>query len=139
MSHACNSLVLHCIDFRFGTAIKQFLETERHLGDCDIVSLAGAAKNIVNPASPSDAEFALRQIDISKRLHNINNVILINHTDCGAYGGRSAFASREEEDTKHATDLAEAKKIILDRFPGLEVTTLIAQIEPDSTIHIEEA
>jgi carbonic anhydrase len=125
------------MDFRFGNALKAYLEKNGLMDNCDIVSIAGAAKNIASPAQDSDRELALRQIEISKRLHHIHDVILMNHTDCGAYGGRAAFASREDENKKHAEDLASAKKSVLEKFPDLNVKTVIAQIEPDGAIHIE--
>lgn len=138
MPHHCSTLVLHCIDFRFGSAIKQYLEENGLLGDCDIVSLAGAVKNIVSPANGADRELVLRQIDISRRLHGISRVVLINHTDCGAYGGRAAFVDRPAENKKHAEDLAAAKNVILQKFPDLAVSLMLAQIEPDGAIRFEE-
>ena len=128
MSHTCKALILHCIDFRLGAAIKNYLEGLSLLGEADIVSVAGAVKNLVSPALPTDAEFVLRQIDLSKRLHGIAEVILINHTDCGAYGGRQAFRSDEEEYEKHSSDLKKAKEMILAQFPGLEIRTILAKI-----------
>src|SRR3989344_5369005 len=101
MQHTCKALIIHCIDFRFGKAIKKYLEDKNLLGDIDIVSVAGAVKN--------NADFLMKQIDISKRLHDIKEVILMNHTDCGAYGGRKAFGSAEDERNKHLSDLNEAK------------------------------
>jgi len=126
------------MDFRFGSAIKKHLEENGLMDNCDIVSLAGAAKNILPSTPEAERELVLRQIEISKRLHHISEVILLNHTDCGAYGGRAAFADRAVEDTKHKEDLAEAKKLILERFPDLTVTTALAQLEPDGRIHFEK-
>lgn len=137
MSHTCRSLILHCMDFRFGSAIKKHLEENGLLDNCDIVSLAGAAKNLVSPTNDAERELVLRQIEISKRLHHISEVILLNHTDCGAYGGRGVFTDRAAEDAKHISDLAEAKRIVLEKFPGLAIKTLIAQMEPDGVIHIQ--
>ena len=111
MSHTCKALVIHCIDFRLGKAIKKYLEDQNLLGDADIVSVAGAVK---------DLDYAMKQIDISKRLHNISEVILINHTDCGAYGG---------DDSKHETDLETAKRAILAKFPELSVRKMIARLK----------
>ena len=62
----------------------------------------------------------MRQIEISKRLHSIKKVILINHTDCGAYEG---------DDSKHEIDLRAAKNLVLKTYPDLEVSTLLAKID----------
>jgi carbonic anhydrase len=127
------------MDFRFGSELKNWLEQNDLMNNCDIVSLAGAAKNLVSPAADADRELVLRQIEISKRLHHISEVILMNHTDCGAYGGRAAFPDRDAENAKHHDDLAAAKKLVLEKFPDLAVKTHIAQMEPDGAIHIEPA
>ncbi len=125
------------MDFRFGSDLKQWFAQNDLMNNCDIVSLAGAAKNLVSPTNDADRELVLRQIEISKRLHHISEVILMNHTDCGAYGGRAAFPDRDVENKKHAEDLHAARKIVEEKFPGLAVKTYIAQIEPDGAIHIE--
>lgn len=134
MSHTCNALILHCMDFRLGKAVKEYLEKNNLLDNADIVSVAGAAKNLVSPQTPADAEFILRQIEISKRLHRISTVILVNHTDCGAYGGRGAFADETEEYTKHIEDLKKARESITDKFSGLEILLVIAKIASSGQI-----
>lgn len=138
MTHTCRTLVLHCIDFRLGKAINAYLGKTNHLGDCDIVSVAGAAKDLVSPAADASRDFILRQIDISKRLHNISRVILMNHTDCGAYGGRKAFASSEEEKNAHLGDMQKAQEYILTRHPDLSVKFVLAQIAENDEVYIEE-
>lgn len=138
MSHHCKALILHCIDFRFGEAIKNWLKEKGLLNNCDIVSLAGASKGLVNPKNPAEPEIILRQIEISSNLHKISQVILMNHTDCGAYGGRDAFASGEAEHSQHVGDMQEAKKLILNKFPELEVKTVLAKINPLEQINFEE-
>ena len=102
------------------------MEEQRLLGDSDLVSIAGAAKNFLDPQTQP---VALRQVEISKTLHGIKDVHLINHTDCGAYGGRSAFAGEEAERRKHRDDLAAAADVIRGAFPDLSVVKWIAHLE----------
>jgi carbonic anhydrase len=136
MSHHCSTLLLHCIDFRLAPAIKKYMEEQCFLGDCDVVSAAGAAKDIASPAIESDREFLLRQMDISKRLHNISKIVLMNHTDCGAYGGKSAFASKEAEIQNHLSQLESAKKFLSGRFPDLRIETVVAEIGENGQVRI---
>lgn len=136
--HKAKALVIHCIDFRFVRAIKEWLETQGLMGAADEVSLAGAVQNIVSPKNEADRELVLRQIDIAKRLHFIDEVILINHTDCGAYGGRNVFTSGIEEDQKHELDLREARSIVLAKFPELKVKLVLAKIDNESKISFVE-
>lgn len=126
MSHTCSTLLMHCMDFRFGKKIKEFMEQNDLLGDADLVSIAGAAKNLVNPETQA---FALRQIEISKDLHGMKRVILMNHTDCGAYGGKKAFTDDKIEYEKLTADLKEAREIIKTKWPELEVKLWLAHID----------
>ena len=71
----------------------------------DYVGFAGGTKNL---------ETILEQIKISARLHNIKQVILINHEDCWAYGA-------EGTPSKHCQDLYKAKEAILKLFPYMHV------------------
>lgn len=128
MPHTCKALLLRCLDFRLNEAINRWLEKNRLLNNCDLVSLAGAVKNL---------EVVLRQIEISQRLHGISEVILMNHTDCGAYGGRAAFEGSEEERLRHQQDLQQAKTLILSKFPELKVKLILAKISPLSQISFE--
>ncbi|OGL73684.1 hypothetical protein A3F28_01235 [Candidatus Uhrbacteria bacterium RIFCSPHIGHO2_12_FULL_57_11] len=137
MAHHCSTLVLHCIDFRFGKTIKEYLEGKGLLGDADIVAVAGGAKNIADPKFPSDTEFLLRQIDTSKQLHDIHHVVLMNHTDCGAYGGRAAFPDAAAERARLCADLRKAALVIQTYNPRLEVSLSLAVIDGE-TVRIEE-
>jgi len=129
MAHTCKAAILHCIDFRLGPAIKKHLEEKGLLGDCDIVSVAGATK---------DFAFPMAQLELSNRLHETSRVILMNHTDCGAYGGRAAFDSDEAETEAHFSAMAEAKKALIEKIPTLEVSTVLARINEDGSVTFEE-
>lgn len=130
MSHHCSTLVLHCIDFRLGREIKNWMERENLYGDADVVAAAGAVKNIVDPHAPSDREFILRQIGISKRLHDIKDVVLMNHTDCGAYGNVPR--------SMHLDHLEKAAESIRIAFSDLNVRRALVNIASDGTVTIEE-
>ena len=114
------------------------MDAECLMGSCDKVSVAGSVQNIVTPKNESDREFILRQIDIARRLHGIEEVILMNHTDCGAYGGRSAFQNEIEEEEKHVLDMREAKTIVQARFPELKVRLVLAKLLDDKIAFVEQ-
>ena len=78
------------------------------------------------------------QIDISVNLHKIQEVILCNHTDCGAYGGSQAFGSSEEEYKFHVEELKKAKEMILAKYPSLKIKMLLAKIQPSGEVEFEE-
>ncbi len=118
--------------------IREYLDARGFTGDSDLVSMAGAAKNLVDSADPSSAATARLQIKLSHDLHGISRVILINHLDCGAYGGRAAFVSDEEEFARHSEDLKSARASIIAEYPRTEVSLAIAKINFDGKVSFEE-
>jgi len=126
--HECKHLIIHCIDFRFGKAIKRYMEEKELLNDCDIVALAGATKGLSSPVGAEETEVLMGQIDISKKLHNMKEVILMNHMDCGAYGGHKAFPSINEERTHHLEEMAKAAVLINSKYPDLNIKKVLADI-----------
>jgi carbonic anhydrase len=136
MAHTCSSILFHCMDFRLTNEIRNWLETEGLMGDSDIVSLAGAAKELVDGTDGAKG-LLLKQIKISKDLHKACRVILMHHTQCGAYAASYKFASEEEEITKHKEDLALAEKAIKESFPDLEVLKVIANMKDDAGNMVE--
>jgi len=124
------------MDFRFHTAIRDFLVSLGLKDQYDLVSLAGATKGLVEQDSAS-TELILKQMEISQHLHNIQEVYLIHHLDCGAYGGRAAFKNDQEERDKQLTDLEAAKKIISEKFTDLDVKKVLARIDEQSNIDFE--
>jgi len=115
MSHTCNYCVVTCIDFRFHPLLQSFFY---ELGECDRVALAGASKAIVDE---DIRDVVLKQINISQKLHNVTSVILVDHEDCGAYGGKKAVTSDKSEINLHAQTLHQARDIIQKHLPGLTI------------------
>ncbi len=136
MNHQAKALVLHCIDFRFIHELVHFMKDQGLDRQYDDVAAAGAAKNLVDPYDPHDVEFVLRQIELAKKLHSISTVYVINHLDCGAYG--KIFNNPVEEHERHTRDLTKAKNLIMKRFEGLKVKTVIAGINPQGKVYFEE-
>ncbi|MDO8424735.1 MAG: hypothetical protein Q7S70_02230 [bacterium] len=126
------------MDFRLGLPLANYLKENGRLGDCDLVSLAGGVKTLLSPEKESDRDFLLGQIGKSLHLHEIQEVILINHTDCGAYGGSSHFSSFTEERDFHIREMEKARNLVLSRFPSLKVNMVLAKIDPSSSVDFEE-
>lgn len=105
MSHTCDALVVSCIDFRFQKYIRKWLD--ENLGDktYDYVGYAGSSK---------DLKTVLKQLEISVKLHDIKQVILMHHEQCGAYGKSSTPEN-------HAKDLLKARRAIKKLYPHLQV------------------
>lgn len=133
MSHVCSTALVRCMDFRLGSAIRDHLEAAGLYNDVDIISIAGAAKDIAQ----EDGSYAEGQVDLSHRLHETKTVVLMNHTDCGGYGGRAAFDSDEAERAQHEGDLRAAREKLIAKHEGLEVKMALAVIGEGGSVLIE--
>jgi hypothetical protein len=128
MSHHCPALVIHCMDFRFHSAIRDWLISLGLKDQCDLVSLAGATKGLAD-RDQSSTEIILKQIDIARQRHGIREVYIMHHLDCGAYGGRAAFRGVREEHAKQVADMTAAASIIQQHYPNLTVAKVLARID----------
>lgn len=115
MAHICDALVVSCIDFRFQKFIRNWLDKNLADKTFDYVGFAGGSKDI---------DTIMKQLDISVRLHDIKQVVLMNHEECGAYGESSTPEN-------HARDLKKAKKIIIAKYPKLLVDLYYLHLNGD--------
>lgn len=127
-THHCDALVIHCIDFRFHEAIRDFLQNELGLASYDLLTIPGAAKHFTAIGSAVRREGLLEDIGISVRLHAPKEIILINHSDCGAYGGATVFTSVEEERKNHESALKEAAEALRQNFSGITIKLYYADL-----------
>ncbi|HOX29533.1 MAG TPA: hypothetical protein P5080_01170 [Candidatus Paceibacterota bacterium] len=117
-------LLFNCLDWRLHPQVENYF-LERHDG-CDLCVTAGSLKGLIEEETRG---YFLEQIEISKKLHNCQGVILTMHMDCGAYGGSKNFESKAAETTHYENILGEAKKIVLAAFPDLAVEKYIIELE----------
>lgn len=103
----CETLVVHCMDYRLQSHINRWLEQTLPPQGYDRVALAGGVYDLYH---------VIRQVDFAERLHGIRRVILINHEDCGMYGPAGT-------DERHEQDLKNAKEKIRRLFHEIEVDT----------------
>lgn len=113
MAHHCNAILVTCIDFRLQKYVEDF--ANKNLGEksYDRVAWAGGV---------FDVEAVLNQIRLSKKLHDIQKVVLVNHEDCGAYG-------KEGTPQRHAEDLKNAKAKIKQLYPEMQVDTYYLHLD----------
>jgi hypothetical protein len=102
-------LVIHCIDFRFRKSLTELLESR--FGDSyDLVSVAGGVKRLVS--DPLEGNFILEQVKISDKLHKPEVILLIQHEDCGAYGGSVAFEDFSGEQGAQNQEFEKAEALL---------------------------
>ena len=111
-SHECEALVITCMDFRFHETTMKFIHDGLGIDTFDLATAPGACK-LIN----SDI------VALSKKLHNIKQVIIVNHATCGAYGIKDPVKELEIQ----SQDLKKADAILGDLFPDLSIKLFFAQ------------
>ncbi len=129
MSHICKNLLIRCMDFRLNEETKKWIkESGLFGGEFDIISLAGASKDIIDGSTEIKDNF-LRHIGVSVDLHQVEKIIIFHHSDCGAYALDYKFDFPEEEKKKQLEDMKKAKVIILEKYPKVEVVFVWGELK----------
>ncbi len=125
--HSCDAVVLACIDFRFWRETMQFVEEELGIKSYDFPKLPGAAKAINECVG--DGEVPMKCIGVPCDLHHVSKIVIVNHADCGAYGGSAKFKGDiEAEQLFHEGELRRAREKILKFYPGKEIILAYAKL-----------
>jgi len=126
----CDAAILWCFDNRFELGFRKFL---KRIGvmNSDPIKIAGGAKVLASPDHESDREFVLDQIRKSILLHGTKRVILMLHSDCGAYGGlANGFKGNEAaEAAHHHRELERAAAYLHAAIPGVEILGYFVDFE----------
>lgn len=96
----------------------------------DLIVVAGGAKCLAGDDLERDRKFVLEQVRTSIKLHGTQTVLLMLHSDCGAYGGLAAFdhdTAREAE--HHRKDLRRAADFLHAEIPGLTIRGFFVDFE----------
>ncbi len=137
MPHICKNLLIRCMDFRLNKKMREWI-TESNLfnGGFDIISLAGASKDIVDGSEEIKNNF-LKHIGVSVDLHQVERIIIFHHSDCGAYALDYKFNSLKEEKGKQLEDMKKAREIILKKYPEVEVIFVWGELKDEEGEEIE--
>ncbi len=115
------AVAIHCMDLRFQPLLDTYLRDRFGDGNVDRIAVGGGVRELVR--SPEDS-FVLGQLRTSVQLHHPPRVVLLQHEDCGAYGGSKAFAG--DEVTEQAEELGRAETVVRSAFPDVHVEKHVA-------------
>jgi carbonic anhydrase len=119
--YRADACVVSCFDARFELVTRKFLK-KRGIWWADPLKIAGGAKAFASPAEESERSFALGQVRTSMRLHRTTRVMLMVHSDCGAYGGLQAFEGNEQrEAANHESELRSAAEFLKSNISAIDV------------------
>ncbi len=126
----CDAAIVWCFDNRFELGFRKFL---KRIGviNSDPIKIAGGARSLASPEHESDRAFILDQIRKSIQLHSTRRVILMVHSDCGAYGGlaKGFGGDAGAEAAHHERELRTAAQRLVEAIPGIEVQTYFVDFE----------
>jgi len=127
--YKCDAAVVWCFDNRFEMLLRKVVK-RLGLTYYDPIRIAGGTKYLASPDNENERQFVLEQIRLSMRLHETKTVILMLHSDCGAYGGLAAFDNdREREAENHRQEMHRAAEFLATQIPELEVKAFFVDFE----------
>ena len=128
--YLCDAAIVWCFDNRFEVGFRKYL---RRIGvlNYDPIKVAGGAKCLASPEHETDRHFVLEQIRKSIRLHGTKRVILMVHSDCGAYGGLAGGFKGDTlaEAAHHNRELQLAVESLSRAIPGIQVAAFFVDFE----------
>lgn len=120
------AMILACIDPRFQEPVRGFAARQGLIGQYSQFVIAGAAMGVVSPRFAEWHKAFWDNLAVSVELHGIKRVIAIDHRDCGAAKiayGEASVATPEIETATHRAAMAEFRRQVGQRQPGLAVET----------------
>jgi carbonic anhydrase len=136
MSHKAQAIIQTCIDFRFREPLNKFIEEELNLHSVDIKTDGGGVKKIFEEGPIRDWIFA--NYEIAFDLHGVERVILINHQDCGAYGGSKAHPNEQAEIDAHEIQLRHSVSIVRAKYPNKQIDAYLALIDKNGNVTFKQ-
>ncbi|GAB4139733.1 MAG: hypothetical protein Fur0024_0260 [Patescibacteria group bacterium] len=130
--HKAKAVVITCIDFRFHDQVQSFLKEKGYLGHSDEIVIAGSSRDFVKPLEEFHGNYVWRQVELSMKLHDPDEIVVIDHQDCGGYaqdGTIPAGLSKEEDKNHHKNHLEKLKSDLEAKYAGKVVKFFYATLE----------
>jgi len=121
--HTCKDLILSCIDFRFVDDYGYYMNLNGNCNNYDQFVLAGASLGYNGIQGYENWILSCDQtIELSRDLHEITEITIFDHLDCGAY---TLVYTDEElagdgEFKLHVENLNKASETLKKKYPFLE-------------------
>ena len=130
-AHKSKAIVLNCMDFRLIDDLERFLDNSGYNNNYDDFILAGASLGYNQQVYPSWREIFNTHVELAEQLHEIQEIIIIDHMNCGAYKkfyNKQSFTDSEER-ALHIKNLKKAQRILKKRFPKLTVKKYLMKLD----------
>ena len=118
------AMVLSCIDPRFQPKVFNYLKKKNLTGKYSSFTIAGGSIGVTAKKFKKWHSTFWENLATSIKLHNISNLIVINHNDCGAakiVNGKKKF-NLSVENKIHKESFIKIKKKLKKKYPNLKVS-----------------
>jgi carbonic anhydrase len=119
-----DALLLSCMDYRLVDSVNSYMNGRGLKGKYDHVILAGAALGATTNKFPDWNKTFWEHLDTAIQLHNIHEVIVLDHRDCGAYKvilGQDLAPNPAQETAAHGKVLRSLRDQVKAKHPNLTV------------------
>ena len=124
------AMVLSCIDPRFQPKVFNYLKKKNLAGKYSSFTIAGGSIGVTAKKFKKWHSTFWENLATSIKLHNISNLIVINHNDCGAakiVNGNNKFSTTIENKI-HNQSFKIIKKKLKKKHPSIKVSFKIMKI-----------
>ena len=124
------AMVLSCIDPRFQPKVFNYIKKKNLTGKYSSFTIAGGSIGVTAKKFKKWHSTFWENLATSIKLHNISNLIVINHNDCGAakiVNGNNKF-STSIENKIHNQSFKIIKKKLKKKHPSIKVSFKIMKI-----------
>ena len=124
------AMVLSCIDPRFQPKVFNYLKKKNLTGKYSSFTIAGGSIGVTAKKFKKWHSTFWENLATSIKLHNISNLIVINHNDCGAakiVNGNNKFSTTIENKI-HNQSFKIIKKKLKKKHPSIRVSFKIMKI-----------
>jgi carbonic anhydrase len=126
------ALMLSCMDYRLDDDVVQFMNRLGLNGEYDHLVLAGASLGVVANDVPSWHKAFWDQLGLAVDLHGVEEVIIVDHRDCGAYKlmkGLESVSTPELEMATHTEVVGEFAVQLREKFPELKLSAYLMGLD----------
>jgi carbonic anhydrase len=134
-SHTAKALVLSCMDFRLIDDEVYYFNKMGYTNNYDKFILAGASLGYNQTNFPEWTQSLNKHIELAIQLHQIEEIIVLEHMGCGAYKilYNNDSLSKDEELNLHNINANKFKTYINAKFPTLKVSALLMDLDGSVT------
>ena len=129
--HTAKAIVITCMDFRLIDDAVLFFNSLGLNNNYDEFILAGASLGYNQTVYSAWSETLDKHIELAEQLHDITDVIVLDHIQCGAYKifYNSPSIARADEIALHHQNFIIFKQTINQKYPHLNVSSYLMDLD----------